>query len=184
MAVGIIVGIVIAVIALWAVATQRKLVTMDENVNNAMSQIGVQLTSRFDALSALADLTKKYASHEADTLLQTIKSRRSVITGKATPEEVLKQENVIVDALGKISMVAEQYPELKADQNYAKFMDAVDSYERMVRTSRLIYNDSVTKLNRTIRMFPVVLIAGALGIKQRAYLEGNEEKAEMPNVRG
>lgn len=68
---------------------------------------------------------------------------------------MLKQEGVISEALGRISMVAERYPELKANENYAKCMNAVDSYEKMVRTSRLIYNDSVTKLNREIRMFPV-----------------------------
>ena len=174
--------LVVILLAIWVMSTQRKLVVMDENVNNAMSQIGVQLSSRFDALTALLDLTKGYAAHESQTLIETIKSRRSVITAKSTPNEVLKQEGVISEALGRISMVAEQYPELKADKNYAKCMDAVDTYEKMVRTSRLIYNDSVTKLNRAIRMFPTSLIAGVLGFRQRAYLEAVEEKASMPNM--
>lgn len=178
----IIAVLVVILLAIWVMSTQRKLVVMDENVNNAMSQIGVQLSSRFDALTALLDLTKGYAAHESQTLIETIKSRRSVITAKSTPNEVLKQENVISEALGRISMVAEQYPELKADKNYAKCMDAVDTYEKMVRTSRLIYNDSVTKLNRAIRMFPTSLIAGVLGFRQRAYLEAVEEKASMPNM--
>ena len=84
---------------------------------------------------------------------------------------------------GRISMVAERYPELKADKNYAKCMDAVDSYEKMVRTSRLIYNDSVTKLNREIRMFPTSLVAGALGFHARDYLEHQEGKADMPDMK-
>lgn len=174
---------VVAVIAIWFMSTQRRLVVLDENINNAMSQIGVQLSSRFDALTALLDLTKGYAKHESETLIETIKSRRSVITAKSTPDDVLRQEGVISEALGRIAMVSEQYPELKADKNYLKTMDAVQTFENMVRTSRLIYNDSVTKLNREIRMFPVSMIAGMLGFKQRDYLEEQPAKADMPSMK-
>lgn len=178
----VIIGIV-AVIALWAISTQRKLVVLDENISNAMSQIGVQLSSRFDALTALLDLTKGYAKHESETLIETIKSRRSVITAKSTPDDVLRQEGVISEALGRIAMVTEQYPGLLANQTYAKTMDAVQTFENMVRTSRLIYNDSVTKLNREIRMFPVSMIAGMLGFRQREYLEEQAAKADMPSMK-
>lgn len=180
---GIILAVVVVLLIVWAIGVQRKLVVMDENINNAMSQIGVQLSSRFDALTALLDLTKGYAAHEAQTLIETIKSRRSVITAKSTPDDVLKQENVITEALGRIAMVAEQYPELKANENYIKCMNAVDSYEKMVRTSRLIYNDSVTKLNRELRMFPTSLLGGLFGFRQRDYLESVEEKADMPSMK-
>ena len=179
----IIIALLVVLLAGWVMSTQRRLVVMDENINNAMSQIGVQLSSRFDALTALLDLAKGYAAHESQTLIETIKSRRSVITAKSTPQDVLQQEGVISEALGRISMVAERYPELKADKGYAKCMDAVDSYEKMVRTSRLIYNDSVTKLNREIRMFPVSLIAGMLGFRQRDYLEAREDKADMHSMK-
>lgn len=172
-----------AVIVLWTISTQRKLVVLDENISNAMSQIGVQLSSRFDALMALLDLTKGYAKHESETLIETIKSRRSVITAKSTPDDVLHQEGVISEALGRIAMVTEQYPELKANQAYIKTMDAVQIFENMVRTSRLIYNDSVTKLNREIRMFPVFMIAGMLGFRQRDYLEEQAGKADMPSMK-
>lgn len=179
----IIVVAVLVLFALWLMSTQRTLVAMDENINNAMSQIGVQLSSRFDALTALLDLTKGYAAHESQTLIETIRSRRSVITAKSSPDDVLRQEGVISEALGRISMVAEKYPELKANQNYLRCMNAVDSYEKMVRTSRLIYNDSVTKLNRAIRMFPTSLAAGMLGFRQQDYLEAVEEKADMPSMK-
>ena len=179
----IIIVLLVILVAGWVMSTQRRLVVMDENINNAMSQIGVQLSSRFDALTALLDLAKGYAAHESQTLIETIKSRRSVITAKSTPQDVLQQEGVISEALGRISMGAERYPELKADKGYAKCMDAVDSYEKMVRTSRLIYNDSVTKLNREIRMFPVSLIAWMLGFRQRDYLEAREDKADMPSMK-
>jgi len=175
--------VIIAVIVLWIISTQRRLVVLDENISNAMSQIGVQLSSRFDALTALLDLTKGYAKHESETLIETIKSRRSVITAKSTPDEVMRQEGVISEALGRISMVTEQYPDLKANQNYIKTMDAVQTFENMVRTSRLIYNDSVTKLNREIRMFPVSMVAGMLGFRQRDYLVEQADKANMPSMK-
>ena len=173
---------IIAIVVLWFISVQRKLVVMDENINNSMSQIGVQLSSRWDALTALLDLTKGYAEHEYKTISDTIKMRTS-ITSKSTAADVNAQENMLTEAMGKIMAVAEGYPELKANENYIKTMDSVNSYEEMVRKSRLIYNDSVTKLNRTIRMFPTSIAAGILGIKSRDYLEAEEKKADMPNMR-
>lgn len=179
----IIIGGLIATFVIWGIGVQRRLVAMDENVNNAMSQIGVQLSSRFDALTALLDLTRGYADHESRTMIETIRSRRSAINAASTPDEVVKQEGMISDALGRVCAVAERHPELKADGNYARCMNAVDSYEKMVRTSRLIYNDSVTKLNRELRMFPTSLLAGALGFRPRAYLEGEESRTSAPGIR-
>ncbi|MEG2959179.1 MAG: LemA family protein [Oscillospiraceae bacterium] len=179
----IVLGALVVLIVIWVISTQRGLVVLDENIKNAMSQIGVQLSSRFDALTALLDLTKGYAAHESETIIETIKSRRSVITAKSSPDEVVRQEGILSEALGKISMVSEQYPELKANESYQKTMDSVNSYEGMVRSSRLIYNDSVTKLNRKIRMFPVSLIAGVLGFTQQDYLEEQAEKVDMPDMK-
>ena len=167
---------------MWFISVQRKLVVMDENINNSMSQIGVQLSSRWDALTSLLDLTKGYAEHEHKTISDTIKMRTS-ITSKSTAADVNAQENILLDAMGKIMAVAESYPELKANENYIKTMDSVNAYEEMVRKSRLVYNDSVTKLNRTIRMFPTSIAAGMLGIKSRDYLETDDKKADMPSMR-
>ena len=173
---------IVVVLGLWFLSVQRKLVVMDENINNAMSQIGVQLSSRWDALSALLDLTKGYAEHEYKTISDTIKMRTS-ISSKSTAKDVNEQENILTEAMGKIMAVAEGYPELKANENYIKTMDSVNAYEEMVRKSRLVYNDSVTKLNRTIRMFPTSIAAGMLGITSRDYLEANEKKADMPDLK-
>ena len=178
----IVIGIIIMLFVFWIISIQRTFVAMDENINNAMSQISVQLSSRWDALTSLLDLTKGYAAHEYETLTETIKARRS-ITKDSSPADVNKQENIIAEAMGKIMAVAESYPDLKADQTYIKTMDAVNQYENMVRTSRLIYNDSVTKLNRAIRMFPASLIAGMLGFSKRNYLEAVDDKANMPRMK-
>lgn len=173
---------IVAIVVLWFVSVQRKLVVMDENINNAMSQIGVQLSSRWDALTALLDLTKGYAEHEYNTISDAIKMRAS-INVKSTAADVNAQENILTEAMGKIMAVAESYPELKANENYIKTMDSVNSYEEMVRRSRLVYNDSVTKLNRAIRMFPTSIAAGILGIKSRDYLEADDKKADMPSLK-
>ncbi len=174
--------VIVAALVFWVISVQRTFVAFDENINNAMSQIGVQLSSRWDALTSLLDLTKGYAEHEYKTLTETIKARRS-ITKDSSPDDIKKQENIITEAMGKIMAVAESYPNLKADQTYIKSMDAVSQYENMVRTSRLIYNDSVTKLNRAIRMFPASMVAGILGFSKRDYLESLDEKANMPSMK-
>ena len=178
----LILAVVVVLLIMWFIFVQRKLVVMDENINNSMSQIGVQLSSRWDALTALLDLTKGYAEHEYKTISDTIKMRTS-INAKSTAADVNAQENILTDAVGKIMALAEGYPELKANENYIKTMDSVNAYEEMVRKSRLVYNDSVTKLNRTIRMFPTSIAAGVLGIISRDYLEADDKKSDMPNMR-
>jgi len=175
-------GALIVIIILWVISTQRSMVALDENINNAMSQIGVQLSSRWDALTSLLDLTKGYADYEYKTITETIKARRS-ITRDSSPEEVNAQENMITEAMGKIMAVAENYPDLKANSTYIKTMDSVNQYENMVRMSRLVYNDSVTKLNRAIRMFPASIIANSLGFKVRTYLEAESAKAFAPSMK-
>ena len=178
----LILAVVVVLLIMWFIFVQRKLVVMDENINNSMSQIGVQISSRWDALTALLDLTKGYAEHEYKTLSDTIKMRTS-ISSKSSAKDVNEKENILTEAMGKIMAVAESYPELKSNENYIKTMDSVNEYEKMVRQSRLIYNDSVTKLNREIRMFPTSIVAGVLNIRSRDYLETNESKADMPSMK-
>jgi len=161
----------VTIIVLWAISTQHKLVILDENVNNAISQIGVQLSSRFDALLTLLELTKYYAKHESEALIETTKSGRSMITAKSEPDDILDQECIILEVLERITIITKKYPELKENQKYIKAINAVEVFECMVRTSCLIYNDSVEKLNREIRKFPVSMIAGMLGFRKREYLE-------------
>jgi LemA protein len=169
---------ILALIIFWVISTQRRLLMLEENISSALSQIGVHLSSRFDILTFLLDLTKCYAINESETLIETIKSKRSMITAKSTTDDVLIQEGIIAEALSMIAMLAEQYPELKANPNYIKAMGAVSTFKSMVRTSRLIFNNSVTKLNREIRTFPVSLIAGMLGFQQRSYLEEETVKLD------
>lgn len=115
-------------------------------------------------------------------LIDTLKPRRSVITAQSTPEDVTVQEGIISETLDRVTMIVEQHPELKTNKNYVKYMDAVDSYEKMVRTSRLIYNDSASKFNRELRMFPTSLLGRIFGFSQRNYMETPQEKIDMPGT--
>ena len=181
--IALVIIIVIAVlIALWFIGVQRMLVSLDENVNNALNQISVNLTSRFDALTGLLDLVKGYNEHEYKTLSEVI-NMRSSIGRNSKASDIEGQENIITEAVGKIMAVAEAYPELKSNTNYQNLMNSLNDYETKVRQSRLVYNDTVTKLNRTIRMFPTSLVAPICNVFIRDYLEKDEAKKDMPSMK-
>lgn len=167
----IIIFLVMVLLTIWIISAQRKLTIMDENVSNAMSQIGIQLSSRVDALNALLDLVRDYGDQEIQTLYDRLRLSHFAFTAQSTPEEIRGQEKMIAEALERVTSVAERYPDLKEEESYRRRISALDSYEKMMRTSCLIYNDSVTKLNRAIRMFPTNLIVGMLGFHQREYME-------------
>lgn len=177
----IIIVAIIAIVALWFMGIQRKLVSSDELCQNSMSQIGVQQQSRWDAVSALVKLTKSYNEHEYNTLVDVIKQRRD-ITRTSAAADANAQEDVLVAAAAKIRFVAEQYPELKADATYAKTMDSLNNYENQVRMSRMVFNDSVTKYNRIVRQFPDSIVASILKFPLREYLKEVESKRELPEI--
>ncbi len=172
---------VVLVIVIYLISTQRNLVRLDENINNSMSQIGVQLNSRWDALTALSDLARQFASHETDVFMESIKLRRQ-LTPTSSPADVQAQEAALKSAATCINAVAEAYPELKSNDVYLKTMDSVNKYEDTVRVSRMVYNDSVTKLNRACRMFPSSIVASMLHFGIREYLETPAGKTEMPSM--
>ena len=172
---------IVALLVLWVIGVQRKLVEKDELCKNALSQIGVQQASRWDALTALVELVKSYNEHEYNTLRDVIAQRKN-ITGESTVAEAQAQEQVLTGLVRNINLVAERYPDLKANENYAKAMDSVNLYENQVRLSRMTFNDTVTKYNKEIRQFPTSLVAGALGFKTRDYLDEAVGKSEMPSL--
>ncbi len=177
--------IIIAVAALlgsWIIAVQRNLVSKEELCKNALSQIGVQQASRWDALSALAEMTKSYSDYEYKAIMDIIAQRR-VVGSTSTAAEANAQENKITEALTHIMAISEQYPELKASETYIKTMDSINTYENQVRMSRMVYNDSVTTLNRMIRQFPNNLVAGILGFSVKDYLVENVGKENMPSMK-
>jgi len=171
-------GVIIVALVFWIISVQRTLVVLDQNSSNAMLQIGVHVSSICDALTFLLDSINEYAEQEYRTIKETIQERRS-ITKDSSPDDVIKQENIIAEAIEKIMAVADNYPDLKTDSSYIKTMNSVNQYEKIVSTGRLIYNNSVTKFNRAIRMFPTSIAAGILGFSKRAYLEEENQNDTM-----
>lgn len=165
----------LAVIIFWIISVQQSLSVIDENIKNAMSQIGVQISSQWDILTSLLDSTELYAAKECETITETMKTRR-MITKDSSPDDVKKQEKLIEEAKIKIMKVAESCSELKSDCCYIKTMDAVNQYENMKSISMLIYNDSASKLNHAVRMFPASMISGILGFSHRGYFESDESR--------
>ncbi len=172
---------IIALLVLWVISVQRKLVGQDELCQNAMSTIGVQQESRWDALTGMVELIKSYNEHEYNALKDVI-AQRQQIDGHSTPEQADAQENLMNQVAGRINVVVERYPELKANENYAKAMEAVDKYTNMVRTSKMVYNDTATKYNKLIRQIPDSIVASLFGFKTRDYLKTEEKKTEMPSL--
>lgn len=179
---GVIVLLVIALVN-WFVSTQRQLVNLDELCNNALSQIEVQLNSRWDALMQLAQQASNYSQHESQTLIETIRARRG--SEIKTADDVNDQNSAFGSVLGRLMVVVEKYPELKASGLYEKVMEAVNNFENNVRNSRMIYNDTATKMNRYVRQWPSSFIAGMLNFGTRNYLkmdnEGKRDITNMPN---
>lgn len=177
----VIVIVIVILIAACAITTQRSLVNADEFCGNALSQIGVQQTSRWDALTNLANMTKEYSEYEYQTLIKIVKERKAISAGSSS-SEVDQQEALISQISSKLVALAEAYPELKANEIYLSTMDSINDYENKVRVSRMSYNDTVTKFNRLVRAFPGCIFASLFGFAVRAYLVMDESKASAPTM--
>lgn len=178
----IIVIAVIALIAMWAISVNNKLVKADEICNNALKQINVQQISRYDALQALIKLTREYAGYEADTLQKIVDARKITSSPAPTAAEINANEEVLRELSAKLIAVAEAYPDLKASANYQQTQADIKSYEENVRLSRMTFNDTVTRFNQQVRVFPTSLIAGMLGFARRDYLAEDVTKEDYPVI--
>ena len=178
----IIVIAVVALLVLWVISVQNKLVKSDEFCNNALKQINVQQISRYDALQALVKLTREYSSYEADTLQKIVEARKITSSPAPSAADIDANEAVLKEIGAKLIAVAEAYPELKANQNYQQTMASIEKYEENVRLSRMTYNDTVTRFNQQVRMFPASAVAGMLGFAKREYLADDVTKKEYPTI--
>lgn len=174
--------IVIAILALvgyYIFVTQRQFVSLEEKMKNAYGQINVQQKTRWDAVTNLVEMTKQYTQHEHDTLVDVISKRR---IDNATPEQMADQDNAIQSVLSRLNAVAEAYPDLKANQMFIDTMASIRQYEENVRTSRMVYNDSVTKLNMLARQWPSSIVASLLHFTTHELLPEDTAKADAPSV--
>ena len=172
----------VALLVLWGISVQNKLVQSDELCNNALKQINVQQVSRYDALQALVKLTREYASYESETLQKIIAQRKITASPNPTVEEINANEEALKAVSAKLIAIAEQYPDLKANQNYQQAMADVKQYEENVRLARMTFNDTVTKYNNLVRMFPGSVVASILGFPKRDYLADEPAKKDYPDI--
>ena len=174
----LILGLVVLAIAiaLYFVMTQRKLVSLDELCKNALSQIEVQLNSRFDALIALAKTAAKYAAHESETIIKAVEARGGGGGAAATPGAINQQNDLLGQLMGRMNVVFERYPELKASELYVNAQQGQKEYEENVRMSRMVYNDTATKMNRMVRQWPSSIVASMLHFGEKEYLKVDDEK--------
>ena len=178
----IIVIVVVALLVLWVISVQNKLVKSDEICNNALKQINVQQVSRYDALQALIKLTREYASYEADTLQKVVEARKITSSPSPTVAEINANEQALTEIASRLIAVAEAYPDLKANQNYQDAMQSIKQYEENVRLARMTFNDTVTRYNQQVRVFPASVIAGMLGFAKREYLADDVTKKDYPTI--
>ncbi len=177
----VIVIALVVIVGLYFVSTQRSLVNLDELCKNALSQIEVQLNSRWDAVLALAKSAAQYAKHESESLIEIIQQRRGEQVN--TPQSVNEQTSALNQVMGRLIAIGEAYPELKAADLYKEVMEGVNKYEENVRLSRMVYNDTATKMNRMVRQWPSSFVASILNFAQKDYLKvDDEKKSQYPNL--
>lgn len=171
--------IVIGLILIYGTVTYNKFIKSQELVKNARAQIAAQIESRWDALSNLISATSKYSAYEAEVITNTVKNRQQLNSASSTGS-LEESESTYQSSLSRLIAVSENYPDLKASEVYKSTMASVNKYESNVRLSRMTFNDTVTKYNRLIKVFPANIVANIAGFSQEGYLETSEGKKEMP----
>ena len=184
---------ILFMIAMWVMGVYNKLVTLQNRYENAFSQIDVQLKRRHDLIPNLVNVAKGYMEHEKETLEAVIQARNQAISAtsnaaqkpgdEAAMQELGNAESQLNGALGRLLMIAESYPDLKANENMMVLQEELTSTENKVSFARQGYNDSVTTYNTTREQFPANMIAGSFGFHHARLFEIEEPgHREAPKV--
>lgn len=172
---------VAVLLVLYVIGTFNSLVALKNQVKNAWSQIDVQLKRRYDLIPNLIETVKGYMQHERGTL-DSITQARSQAMGAQGMAERAKAEGILGQALGKLMVTVEAYPELKASQNFLALQEELSSTENKIAFSRQNYNDQVLFFNNKIQMFPSSIIAGMGGFTLQEYFQTDEAAKQTPKV--
>jgi len=182
--IGIIVGVIVLLLVVWLFATYNGLVRLRNQTKNAWSQIDVQLKRRHDLIPNLIETVKGYAAHERQTLEAVTQARNIAVgaVGKGVGEQA-KAEGGLSGALARLFAVAEQYPNLKANENFLALQEELSSTENKISFSRQFYNDSVLNYNNKTQTAPSNIVAGMFGFKAGEFFEVTAtEEREVPKV--
>ena len=178
----IIIVVALVIIGLWIAGTYNKLVRKRNNAKEGFSTMDVYLKKRFDMIPNLVETVKGYATHERETLEAVMKARSQVATA-GTIDQKVENENMLTGALGRLFAVAENYPDLKANQNFLNLQEQLKSVEQDIANARKFYNGTVKDLNNSIEQFPSNIVAGLFHFEKMPMFEINEESRENVQVK-
>lgn len=180
----------VAIVVLWAISGYNGLVSMDEQVDNQWANVETQYQRRADLIPNLVSTVKGYAQHEQQTLQQVVEARSKAtqvkLDASSLTEENLaayqKAQSEVSSALSRLLVVAENYPELKANENFKELQAQLEGTENRIAVARKDFNDGAKQYNTAIRRFPKNLLAGVFGFDKKAYFQASEGSAEAPKV--
>ena len=175
------IAVVVVLLAVVVVA-YNGLIRSRNQIENAWSQIDVQLKRRLDLIPNLVETVKGYAAHERETLERVIQARNAAIQAPDTPHDQANADNALTGALRQLFALGEAYPDLKANQNFLALQEELTATEGRVAYARQFYNDSVLTYNNKIESVPTNLLAKAFKFRQREYFEADEAARTAPTV--
>ncbi len=161
-------------LGLYVIITYNGLVNLRNRIENAWSQIDVQLKRRYDLIPNLVETVKGYAAHERETLEAVIQARNVAMTASG-PADQAQAENMITGALKSVFALSEAYPDLKANQNFLSLQEELSGTEGRIAYARQYYNDSVVRYNTKIQTFPANTIASRFKFTEREYFEADDD---------
>lgn len=182
--------VVIVLVALWGISSYNGLVSMDENVSNQWANVETQYQRRSDLIPNLVNTVKGYAKHESETL-ESVMAARSQATqvkidpSNCTPQQLAayqKAQGDVTTALGKLLAITENYPDLKANQNFLELQSQLEGTENRINVARKDFNDTAKKYNTSLRRFPRNIIASMFGFEKRNYFEAEAGAEKTPKV--
>ncbi len=176
--VAIVVLALLVVSVLYLIFIYNGLVSLRNRVKEAWSDVEVQMKRRYDLIPNLVETVKGYAAHESGTLEKVIQARNMAMANHGTPAEQAASENILSGTLKSLFALSENYPDLKANQNFLRLQDELTDTENKIKASRRYYNGNVLALNNKVEMFPTNVIASVFGFKKADFFElAEEEKA-------
>jgi len=179
--IGIVLLVIVILIIGYIVSLYNSLINLRNRVKNAWSQIDVQLKRRTDLIPNLVETVKGYAKHEK-TVFENVTKARAGLMNAQTVKENEKANNMLTDALKSLFAVAENYPELKANQNFLELQGQLEETENKIAYSRQFYNDTVLMYNNKVQMFPSNIIANQFNFEIAEFFEIAETEKEVPKV--
>lgn len=186
---GIILAVIVVLVALYGIFSYNGLVSLDEKTAAKWSNVEVQYQRRADLIPNLVNTVKGYATHEKETLTQLTELRASAFMpqqGAIPSADDLKKfeesQGAITAALGRLIAVSENYPDLKANQNFLELQAQLEGTENRIAVARKDFNDAVNEFNRSVRGFPKNLLASMFGFETKAYLQADESAKQNPKV--